>query len=120
MPDNPESSTSPSELLKNTIPQWTNRKKVVKWSLLTFGFIFVTISMCAAFSLIWATLHPDRHINIAAPISSIIENILWVIGIAYMAIVGSYVFGAQWDITSFRKFIGPQNLTTNNQNNQGD
>jgi hypothetical protein len=97
-------SESNSNIPSSTVPSWTNRRKVVKYSLLTFGLIFIIISLSAVFCLVWTTVHPVT-VNIPSPISNILVNILWVIGIAYMAIVGSYVFGAQWDITSFRKFI---------------
>jgi F0F1-type ATP synthase membrane subunit a len=91
--------------VKQAIPDWTHRRLVVKWSLLLNAIVFLMVSITVCFSIVWIVLK-EKTINIPSDLTNIVNTILYIIGLMTTSIIGSYVFGAQWDINKFRNFLG--------------
>jgi multidrug transporter EmrE-like cation transporter len=112
-------SSFTKEDINQALPNWTHRRLVVKWSLLLNAFVFLMVSIVTSFCILWITL---KHLNISIPsnLTNIIDNILYIIGLMTTSIIGSYVFGAQWDINKFRGFITNIFGSNSSSNNSGE
>lgn len=78
---------------------WTNRRKVIFYSLIGSGALFVLIIM----TLLGFMLFNDQPVD--PVLAGLISTAMWVITFAFVTIAGTYVFGSQFDINSFRNSV---------------
>ena len=83
---------------------WQNRRRIVAYSLLLFGTLISLFAITATFGIVWEIVK-NQSVEISGVLGKISTTVLWISSLAFLSIIGSYVFGAQWDISSFRGFI---------------
>lgn len=95
---------------------WTNRRFIVKSALLycMIAFSFIVI---AVITLMY--IKPEYRYD--QNLTSILSTALTTLGFLTISIIGSYVFGAQWDTNSYRNSVSTivspnSNNNTNNMN----
>jgi len=91
---------------------WNNRRKVIFYSLIGKGALFVLIIL----ALLWVVLI-DHH-PIDPTLAGLISTAMWVLSIAFVTIAGTYIFGAQFDVNSFRSSVVSIVQTTHNKPQQ--
>jgi hypothetical protein len=88
--------------LSTLLPEWTNRRRVIFYSLAFCGCIFGIIVIVACTAL-FVNLFIKSSID--TNISQLLESILYTTSFVATSIIGSYVFGANFDYSNSRSNI---------------
>lgn len=76
---------------------WENRRKAIFWTLKILGLVFL---LCSGVALYLAVFKPTLEFN--REISGLLQTLIASTLLAYMGVLTAYVFGAQFDVNSFR------------------
>jgi hypothetical protein len=77
---------------------WENRRKVVRWTLIFTAVMFTLITGAICYDTV-------EHIDITANVSELLFSLILSTSVFATAVIGSYVFGAAWDISGLRNTL---------------
>lgn len=87
-------------------PKWENRRNVIKICLWSCLILYTIIILSGCFSLLLVYIKDKSNITFDANVVSLLQTGLWSLSGIAISVIGSYVFGAQWDINNYRKNAG--------------
>lgn len=77
-------------------------RRIIVWSLGGCGVLFVLNQLSTDFLVVESAFKP---IHVSPLVSILDQTSLYMIIFVFLTLVGSYVFGAAWDITQYKKFV---------------
>jgi TRAP-type mannitol/chloroaromatic compound transport system permease large subunit len=84
------------------LPQWQNRRQVIRWSLLFCGGAAAAVVSSACGALFLNILY---KVTIDSNLIQLLTTILYTSAFVSTSIIGSYVFGANFDYANSRAHI---------------